>query len=66
MFQPSITKRQMLGMEYNEIYCNNCKKVVGRYNVKFYNEDKVGELIKTSHETHVKNGHHLVIRKFEK
>jgi len=56
----------MLGMEYNEIYCNNCKKVVGRYNVKFYNEDKVGELIKTSHETHVKNGHHLVIRKFEK
>jgi len=53
-------------MEFSEIYCNNCKKVLGRYNVKFYTEDKVGELIKTSHAIHVKSGHHLIIRKFEK
>ncbi len=53
-------------MEFSEIYCNNCKKVLGRYNVKFYTENKIGELIKTSHINHVRNGHHLIIRKFEK
>ena len=36
-------------MEFREVYCTNCKKVLGRYNIKFYNEDKIGELLKTTH-----------------
>ena len=53
-------------MEFREIYCINCKKVLGRYNIKFYNEDKIGDVLKTTHVTHVRNGHQINIRKFIK
>ncbi|MHA7646422.1 hypothetical protein [Nitrosopumilus sp. S4] len=53
-------------MEFKEVYCINCKKVLGRYNTKFYNEDKIGELLKTTHSNHIRNGHQVNIRKFVK
>jgi hypothetical protein len=53
-------------MEFKEVYCSNCKKVLGRFNVKFFNEDKVAELVNTTHSTHIRNGHEISIRKFEK
>jgi len=28
-------------MEFSEIYCNDCKKVLARYNVKYYSEDMI-------------------------
>ena len=34
----------MQKMEFREIYCSNCKKILGRYNIKFYSEDKIGEV----------------------
>ena len=51
-------------MEFREVYCTNCKKVLGRYNIKFYDEDKIGELLKTTHANHVRSGHQINIRKF--
>ena len=51
-------------MEFREVYCMNCQKILGRYNIKFYNEDKVGELLKTTHSAHIRNGHQVNIRKF--
>ena len=53
-------------MEFREIYCLNCTKVLGRYNIKFYNDEKVRELLNLTHSTHVRSGHHVTIRKFEK
>jgi len=53
-------------MEFREIYCSNCKKVIGRYNIKFYNDDKIQELLNTVHSTHIRNGHQITIRKFKK
>ena len=53
-------------MEFKEVYCKNCKKVVGRYNIKFYNDEKINELLKTTHATHIKEGHQISIRKFVK
>jgi len=53
-------------IEFNEVYCTNCKKVLVRYNKKFYNEEKIEELLKTDHVTHVRNGHQVFIRKVEK
>ena len=53
-------------MEFREVYCSNCKKVLGRYNIKFYDDDKIEELLSTTHSTHVRNGHQVNIRKFEK
>ncbi len=42
------------------------KKVLGRYNIKFYDDSKIEELLKTTHVTHVRNGHRVNIRKFVK
>ncbi len=53
-------------MEFREVYCKNCKKVLGRYNIKFYSDEKIEELFKTTHSTHVRNGHQVNIRKFVK
>ena len=53
-------------MEFSEVYCSNCKKVLGRYNTKFYTEVKIEELVNLSHATHIRNGHQVSIRKFEK
>ena len=53
-------------MEFKEVYCMNCKKILGRYNIKFYNDDKINELLKTTHSSHIKSGHEVNIRKFTK
>ena len=53
-------------MEFREVYCLNCKKVIGRYNIKFYNDEKIEELLNTTHFAHIRNGHQINIRKFEK
>jgi len=53
-------------MEFREIYCNNCMKVLGRYNVKYYSDDKIGELMKSGHEWHIKEGHEIEIRRIKK
>ena len=50
-------------MEFREIYCDNCKKVLARYNVKYYSEDMVDRLIQTIHVTHTRGGHHVKIHK---
>ena len=53
-------------LEFREIYCINCKKVLGTYNVKYYSELKIAEVIKDNHVSHVRKGHHLDIRKIKK
>jgi len=53
-------------MEFREIYCNNCKKVLGRYNRRYFTDDKIGELLKTSHASHVREGHVIKLRRVTK
>ncbi len=53
-------------MEFREIYCSNCKKILGRYNIKFYSDDKIGEILNTDHIYHILSGHQVTIRKFVK
>ncbi|HXX06263.1 MAG TPA: hypothetical protein VEJ68_05520 [Candidatus Bathyarchaeia archaeon] len=50
-------------MDFKEIYCFNCKKSLGRYNEKYYTDQKVGEIIKACHSNHVYEGHEIVIRR---
>ena len=50
-------------MEFREIYCDSCKKVLARYNVKYYSEDMVAGLIQTIHVPHTRGGHHVKIQK---
>lgn len=53
-------------MEFREVYCSSCKKILGRFNSKFYSEEKIEGLLKIEYSIHVKSGHQIVIRKFEK
>ncbi len=53
-------------MEFREVYCISCEKVVGRYNIKFFTEDKIAEIIQTSHVSHIRNGHEVNLRKVVK
>ena len=53
-------------MEFSEIYCENCKKTLGRYNIKFYDKNRIEEILKIDHSIHVRNGHEVYIRNFIK
>ncbi len=53
-------------MEFREIYCSNCKKILGRYNIKFYSDDKIKEIANTHHISHIRSGHQVRIRKLVK
>jgi len=50
-------------VEFREIYCYDCKKMLGRYNVKFFSDDMIAELIQTIHVIHTRGGHHIKIHK---
>ena len=52
--------------EFREIYCANCKKIVGIYNVRFFSDDKIIDLLKASHSFHVKAGHEVKVRLIQK
>lgn len=48
---------------YTEIYCTNCKKSLGRYNTKFYSEDKIMTMMmNTTHSTHIRDGHTINVK----
>ncbi len=50
-------------IEYREIYCKDCKKTLGRYNIKYYSEVRIAEIIRTSHALHVRGGHNVEQRR---
>ena len=52
-------------MAFSEIYCIDCKKGLARYNVKYYSEDMIAELIQTIHVVHTRAGHHVKIHKIK-
>ena len=53
-------------MKFREIYCHNCKKILGRYNTKYYDSIKIKEIMNTFHSLHVRQGHQVIIRNFIK
>ena len=52
--------------KFREIYCYNCKKILGRYNTKYYDSDKIKEIMNAFHSLHVRKGHQVIIRNFIK
>ena len=52
--------------KFRELYCDNCKKKLGRYNAKYYDSEKIKEILKSRHSSHVLKGHQIIIRNFIK
>ena len=40
--------------------------MLGRYNIKYYDSDKIKEILNSRHSTHVRKGHQVIIRDFYK
>ena len=57
-----MIKNRELEMTFREIYCNNCKKTLGRYNVKFFSENGLGDLLNDIDSMHIRHGHDIAIR----
>ena len=49
-------------MPFWEIVLDKDKELLGRYNQKYFTEQKIGELVKKLYEQEIKQGHNLSIR----
>ena len=49
-------------MPHREIYCNNCKKKLGKFNAKYFSENGLGELLNYIDSIHIRHGHDIAIR----
>ena len=49
-------------MPFWEVVLDNNDKILGRYNQKYFTEQKIGEIIKKNYEQEIKQGHNLTIR----
>ncbi|CUR51651.1 conserved protein of unknown function [Nitrosotalea devaniterrae] len=48
-------------MEVKEIYCSTCKKKLGTYNVKYFSNDRLNEIISYNHTRCMREGHSVII-----
>jgi|TARA_B100000809_G_C15092200_1_gene513618 hypothetical protein len=53
-------------LNISEVFCHNCKEILGKYNTEFYSDTQIGDVIKIIHTTHIREGHDLVIREITK
>jgi hypothetical protein len=49
-------------MPFWEIVLDNDDEIIGRYNQKYFSEQKIGEIVKKLYEQEIRQGHNLTIR----
>jgi len=42
---------------FKEVYCANCKIVLARYSIKYFNDADITELVRIHYSLHIKEGH---------
>gem|GEM_PF-2099482 len=47
-------------LSFKEIHCRDCTMVLAKYNVKYFTDSKIAELIRLYYQAHIKAGHGLV------
>ncbi|HEU4467969.1 MAG TPA: hypothetical protein VFR61_02885 [Nitrososphaeraceae archaeon] len=53
----------MQRVPFKEIYCQDCKIILARYNEDFFSEASIDELSKLHYYFHIREGHSLIVRK---
>lgn len=48
-------------MGFKELYCSTCKKKLGRYNEKYFSDDKLNAILANNHTKCIREGHTLTI-----
>lgn len=54
---------QMWTMSFKEIFCQDCKIILARYNDDYFSEASINELSKLHYYYHIKEGHSIILRK---
>ncbi|MDA0756929.1 MAG: hypothetical protein O3C04_05055 [Crenarchaeota archaeon] len=49
-------------MSFWEVILDDNKEILGRYNLEYFTEQKIGEIIKKLYEREIKQGHNLTIK----
>ena len=49
-------------MTFKEVYCQDCKLILARYNAKYFKDSNITELVRLHYSTHIKSGHSLTTR----
>ena len=42
---------------FKEVYCADCKLVLARYSIKYFNDADITELVRIQYSSHIKEGH---------
>jgi hypothetical protein len=50
-------------VSFKEIYCQDCKIILAKYNEDYFSDANIDELSKLHYYYHVKEGHSVIIRK---
>lgn len=53
----------MQGVPFKEIYCQDCKIILARYNEDYFSDSSIDELSKLHYYYHVREGHSIIVRK---
>jgi predicted transcriptional regulator len=53
----------MQRVPFKEIYCQDCKIILARYNEDFFSEASIDELSKLHYYFHIREGHSIIVRK---
>jgi predicted transcriptional regulator len=53
----------MQRVQLKEIYCQDCKIILARYNEDYFSEASIDELSKLHYYFHIREGHSIIVRK---
>jgi len=53
----------MQRVSFKEIYCQDCKIILARYNEDYFSEASIDELSKLHYYYHIREGHSIIVRK---
>jgi hypothetical protein len=53
----------MQRVPFKEIYCQDCKIILARYNEDYFSEASIDELSKLHYYYHIREGHSIIVRK---
>ncbi len=49
-------------MSYKEVYCTDCKEILGKYSTKYFSDHDIDEMVRQYCSLHIKEGHRINIR----
>jgi hypothetical protein len=52
-------------MSFKEIYCRDCGIVLAKFNIRYFSDNAISELVRVQYGFHIKNGHSVSTRNID-